>query len=278
MVFDWLQSIAYAVISGFAEVLPISAQVHRLLLLKMFGMGAEPRMLRLFVHVGVLLALYYACQSNIIRMIRARKLARIPKKKRKRPLDTRSLMEFSLWRTMVVPVIVLFFLYDKASALGDNKILMATFLFLNGLILYIPQFLPTGNKDCRTLSRVEGILMGLGGSCAVIPGFSGVGASLSIASVCGVDRTYGLGMVLLMDMGIVFCRIVWDFIYLFKMGLDPMGFLVFVSYIVSAGLAFAAAMLGIKLMRRLAAGKGYGIFAYYCWGLALFTFVLNLVV
>ena len=278
MVFDWLQSIAYAVISGFAEVLPISAQVHRLLLLKMFGMGSEPRMLRLFVHVGVLLALYYACQSNIIRMIRARKLARIPKKKRKRPLDTRSLMEFSLWRTMVVPVIVLFFLYDKASALGDNKILMATFLFLNGLILYIPQFLPTGNKDCRTLSRVEGILMGLGGSCAVIPGFSGVGASLSIASVCGVDRTYGLGMVLLMDMGIVFCRIVWDFIYLFKMGLDPMGFLVFVSYIVSAGLAFAAAMLGIKLMHRLAAGKGYGIFAYYCWGLALFTFVLNLVV
>ena len=189
MVFDWLQSIAYAVISGFAEVLPISAQVHRLLLLKMFGMGAEPRMLRLFVHVGVLLALYYACQSNIIRMIRARKLARIPKKKRKRPLDTRSLMEFSLWRTMVVPVIVLFFLYDKASALGDNKILMATFLFLNGLILYIPQFLPTGNKDCRTLSRVEGILMGLGGGCAVIPGFSGVGTSLSIASVCGVDRT-----------------------------------------------------------------------------------------
>ena len=81
-----------------------------------------------------------------------------------------------------------------------------------------------------------------------------------------------------MDMGIVFCRIVWDFIYLFKMGLDPMGFLVFVSYIVSAGLAFAAAMLGIKLMRRLAAGKGYGIFAYYCWGLALFTFILNLVV
>ena len=278
MVFDWLQSIAYAVISGFAEVLPISAQVHRLLLLKMFGMGAEPRMLRLFVHVGVLLALYYACQSNIIRMIRARKLARIPKKKRKRPLDTRSLMELSLWRTMVVPVIVLFFLYDKASALGDNKLLMATFLFLNGLILYIPQFLPTGNKDCRTLSRVEGILMGLGGSCAVIPGFSGVGASLSIASVCGVDRTYGLGMVLLLDMGIVFCRIVWDFIYLFKMGLDPMGFLVFVSYIVSAGLAFAAAMLGIKLMHRLAAGKGYGIFAYYCWGLALFTFVLNLVV
>ena len=108
MIFDWLQSIVYAVISGLAEVLPISAQVHRLLLLKLFGMGTEPRMLRLFVHIGVLLALYYACQNNIIRMIRARKLARIPKKKRKRPLDTRSLMEFSLWRTMLLPVIALF--------------------------------------------------------------------------------------------------------------------------------------------------------------------------
>lgn len=278
MIFDWLQSIVYAVISGLAEILPVSAQVHRLLLLKLFGMGTEPRMLRLFVHLGVLLALYYACQSNIIRMIRARKLARIPKKKRKRPLDTRSLMEFSLWRTMLLPVIVLFFLYDKASSLGDNEVLMATFLFLNGLILYIPQFLPTGNKDCRTLSRVEGLLMGLGGGCAVVPGFSGIGISLSIASICGVDRVYGLGMVLLMDMGIVCCRIVWDIYYLFKLGLDPMGFLVFVSYIAAAALAFAAAMLAIKLLRRLAAEKGYGIFAYYCWGLALFTFILNLVV
>ena len=57
-----------------------------------------------------------------------------------------------------------------------------------------------------------------------------------------------------------------------------MGFMVFVSYIAAAALAFAAAMLAIKLLRRLAAEKGYGIFAYYCWGLALFTFALNLVV
>ena len=72
------------------------------------------------------------------------------------------------------------------------------FLFFNGIILYIPQFLPTGNRDSRTLSRVEGLLMGLGGAASILPGISAVGTAMSIGSVCGVERKYGLNMVLIM--------------------------------------------------------------------------------
>ena len=39
---------------------------------------------------------------------------------------------------------------------------------------------------------------------------------------------------------------------------------------------FGGVLLGIKIMRSLAANSGFSAFAYYCWGGALFTFVLNL--
>ena len=38
--------------------------------------------------------------------------------------------------------------------------------------------------------------------------------------------------------------------------------------------AFGGAMLGVKLMRNLASGRGFSFFGVYCWGLALFTFIL----
>ena len=42
--------------------------------------------------------------------------------------------------------------------------------------------------------------------------------------------------------------------------------------------AFGAAMGGIRLTRRLTAEHGFSLFGVYCWGVALFIFILNLVV
>ena len=44
--------------------------------------------------------------------------------------------------------------------------------------------------------------MGLGGVISAVPGISAIGTATSIASVCGVDRTYGLNMALLMNLAI----------------------------------------------------------------------------
>ena len=189
MEFDWLNSILMGILTGAASVLPVSVEAHQRLLLKFMGMHEIPVLTALAIHLGVAAALYLCCLNHILKMTRASRLARIPKRKRKRPLDTRSLMDLSLLKTMLLPVVLAFFLYEKVSALVSNFIVMAAFLFVNGLLLYIPQFLPTSNKDCRTLSRVEGLLMGLGGGLFVVPGLSGVGTALSGASICGVSVT-----------------------------------------------------------------------------------------
>lgn len=276
MNFGWFDSLLLGVILGLTEILPVSAQAHSRILVKFMGKGDLPPMLLLFVHFGIFAAVYFSCQSHILKMIRARKMARIPKKKRKRPLDTRSLMDLKLWITIMVPIVLIFLVYHKVEMASGNMILLATFLFLNGLILYIPQFLPSSNKDCRTLSRVEGFLMGLGGALFAIPGFSGIGAALSVASVTGVERKYGLNMILLMALGILAGNIFYDLLDLFSVGVGILSVSYLLCYLLAAVASFAGAFLGIRIMRGLAEEKGYGMFAYYSWGLALFTFVLSL--
>lgn len=273
---NWLESILYGFFSGMMDILPVSAEAHKVLLLKFFGKQGNLDLLDLLVHLSILGALYVSCQSHIVRIRRARALARIPKKKRKRPLDTRTLMDWSMLKTMTVPVILGLFLYRYTAPVYGNLLLMALFLFLNGLILYVPQFLPTSNRDSRTLSRIEGLLMGLGGVVSIIPGISAIGAATSVGSVCGVERNYSLTMALMLNMVLMAGMVVYDVLGIMANGLGLLSLAIILRYLLTAVVSFGGTILGVKIMRYLAENQGFSLFGVYCWGLALFTFILNL--
>ncbi len=273
---NWLQSILYGFLSGFMDIVPVSAQAHKVLLLKFYGAKGPMDLQDLLIHAAILSALYFCNRSHIIRISRARALARVPKNRRRRPLDTHSLMDFSMIKTMLIPVVLGVFLYQYTKGWAGNLVILAVFLFVNGLILYIPQFLPSSNRDSRTLSRVEGLLMGLGGTVCILPGISAVGASVSVGSVCGTERSYGFNMALMMNMFVTAGLIVYDIMGISANGAGTISFVILVRYLLTAIIAFGSTVLAVKLMRHLAANHSFSLFAFYCFGLALFTFLLNL--
>ena len=273
----WLESILYGLVSGLTDILPVSAQAHRILLLKVFGRVGRSDLLQFMIYLGIFAALYFSSQKHLVRMSRAQRLSRVPKRRRKRPLDTRSMMDLSLLKTIIVPVVLSLFLYQYAKPIGDTLIFVVLLLFVNGIILYIPQYLPSGNRDCRTLSRVEGLLMGLGGGLGILPGISGMGAATAVASVCGVDRSYGLTMAIMMNMAVSVGMMVISVMNILSNGLvETLSLMLLLRYLFSGLSAFGGSLLAIRIMRAMASGNGYGLFGFYCWGLALFTFILNL--
>lgn len=277
MELNWFESCVLGLFSGLLDILPVSAQAHNILLLKFFGVKASSDVMNLFIHIAVFAAIYYSSQIHLIRMKRARALARVPKRKRKRPLDMRSMMDWSMLKTMFIPAAMGIFFRQYTTGMQGKLMLIALFLFINGMILYVPQFFPTSNRDSRTLSRIEGLLMGLGGAISAVPGISAIGATTAIASVCGVDRTYGLNMAIMMNLAITAGLMFYDVMGIAANGLGTLSFLILIRYLFAAAAAFGGAMLGIRLMRHLAEGKGFSVFGVYCWGLALFTFILNLI-
>lgn len=271
-----LQSLLLGVLSGLTEILPVSAQAHKAILLTLFGAGEEPQLLRLMIHCGVFAALYYALRPQILRMMRQRRLARVPKRRRKRPVDIRTILDYRLVMTMLVPVILGFFLYGKVSVLNSKLNWIALGLVINAIILYLPLILPSGNKDARSLTPLEGVLMGTGAAAGMVPGISSMGMLTSLGGILGADRSYVLGIALLAELGITAGNIVMDLIAIFTAGSFTVDFTAFLYCLLAAAAAFIGVYLAIKALRALAQNIGYGIFAYYSGGLALLTFILYL--
>ena len=82
---NWLQSLLFGLVSGLTDILPVSAQAHKAVLLKLFGISSEPVILRFTIHLAIFAGLYYCSQNHILRISRQLRLARIPKKRRKVP-------------------------------------------------------------------------------------------------------------------------------------------------------------------------------------------------
>ena len=273
---NWLHSILYGFVSSLANILPVCAQAHQVMLMKFFGVTEHMNFMNLLIRLAVIYALYNSSRSHFVRMRRALALARIPKRKRKRPLDTRSLMDWSLLITMLLPAALGVYLYQYVTSWQSNLLLIALFLFLNGVILYTPQFLPSSNKDARTLSRIEGLLMGLGGTASILPGVSAMGATLSIGSVCGVAQSFCLDMAMMMNMFLIGGMAIYDIIGIATFGIGALSVTILIRYLITAAVAYGGTLLGIRIMRYFAKEHGYAFFGIYCWGLALFTFILNL--
>ena len=122
-----MKVVFFGLFSGLLDILPISAQAHSVLLLKFFGVKASSDVMNLLIHGAIFAALYYSSQKYLIRIRRARALARVPKRKRKRPLDVRSMMDWSMLKTMSVTALLGFFFYQQAAKISANLILVALF-------------------------------------------------------------------------------------------------------------------------------------------------------
>ena len=80
----------------------------------------------------------------------------------------------------------------------------------------------------------------------------------------------------LYSVGITAGRMILDVMNMVTGGIGLFSIAVLLCCLLACAVAFVAAFLAVKLMRNLASQSGYSAFAYYSWGLALFTFVLSL--
>ena len=272
----FFENLILGFISGFAEVLPVSAQAHRLVILKMLGIHGDSTVFRLMMHIAAAGALYFYCKGYIVRMMRARRLARIPKSRRKRPLDTEALMDFRMLLFATIPVILGLFLYTKTGFLRKNLLYTAGLLLLNGIILYIPQYLPGSNKQSGALSRVDSLYFGLGGFLGMFPGISAVGTAVSIGSVRGMDLSKAFSFALLLNIPVNLCLAALDLFTLVSGGAGSLAFSALVFSLFAGAAACISVVLAIHMMKKIAAALGYGIFSFYSWGAALLTFLLYL--
>lgn len=275
---NFLQSIIMGIVSGFAELLPISAQAHRSLLRCMMGIPNEDPVFRLIIHIATLAALLWCCREDIRRLRRTRAMLRIPPRKRRHQPDMPWVYTLRLLRSAAILLVIGRVFTMQLSFINDELQILTFTLIANGILLLIPSLVRNGNKDSRNMPRLDGILMGLGAGLSVIPGFSQVGATVSVGISRGVDRKYALKFAYLLLIPGILIHILFDLIAIAAGSAVVFSGLGFAVALVGGIACFLGCLIGYRLMNFLAFSTNFSAFSYYCFGVGLFCFVLFLTI
>lgn len=273
----FLESIIYGLISGLAEFLPVSTQAHQVLCMQLFGATQREPLRDLFVHIALMAALMHAGRSLFDRLRREKKLSQRAGRGNLRQATAKSLLDLRLVRTAALPMMVLSLIYLATSKLEASPALVSIFLILNGVILIIPEYMRHGNKDARSISGAEAVLIGVASGLSAFPGFSRVAGCVSVSTACGADRQNSVNWALMLTVPALGLWMGFDLINLIVIGLNGLTFLVFLGYLLSAITAYISGYFGVLMFRFLAEKAGFSAFAYYSWGAALFMFILYLI-
>ena len=274
----WLRSILYGLVSGITEFLPISGQAHRILLLQFFGYGEETGLLALMVHLGLMAALLLCMGERLRGILRERAILQMPMRRRHRMPDPQKLLEWKLL-CRVIPWVLIGNLFSlRKDVVSGGLGMLALQILFHAVILFIPTRMAQGNKDCRNMTSLDCISVGIGGGISVLPGISSMGAMTSFAAASGIARTYAVDFCLMIMVPLTALRSLLDVAGIVSGGMQISGFSGVLQCLTVALTAFGGGFLGIQILRRWAEKSDFLNFAYYSVGLALFTFIVYIIV
>lgn len=274
---SFFESIVYGIISGLTEIFPVSSQANQMVMRQLFGVAQKEPIRDLLVHIAVLLAIFLSCRSVFAKIRREQVLAH---RMRRNPSQIRTLKgvyDMRLVRTaapiMLVGLLANLFFKD----FYQNRPLFALALLINGALTLVPTYLHQGNRDARTMTSLDGMLIGIAAAFSAIPGISRNGAIMFMTLLREADKNNGVIWALILSVPAMVMLALLDIISLFTVGVGSITLYVLLGYLVSMVFAFLAAYLAVSFIRMLISRSDYSVFAYYDFGLALLSFILYLI-
>ena len=270
-----LQYAFYGLVLGLSQILPVSSLAHSKLYC-MFSGTQETALLSLFAHAGVLAALILHYSGKLKHMRQEMQIANSKKHRRLRQPDLAAVADSRILSVCWIPFAVAMLLSKFVSSYFDGLLPMALLLLLNGSLLYSLQFHPEGNRSSRDMSPADGLLFGLCGIAAFIPGLSRMTATLLIGQRRGIERGYLTDMALLLAIPFTIGLMVLDMIGCFGgLSLSLAGI---IGMILGAGAAFGGTYGAVSIMQYLAVRIGFHGFAFYSLGTGFLCFILYLMI
>lgn len=274
---SWIESIFYGLISGITDFLPVSSRAHQALFRYLFGVSVKAPLQELLIHIGVFFSIILGCWEVLLRLRREQKALSGPRRRRVRSFDSRSLYDLRLLKTASVPLLAGSLLYFTTARLENNLLSLMVFLFLNGFVLLLTDHTRRGNRDSRTMSGLDGIVMGILGALSVFPGVSRTGMICAYGTARGAQGQNAATWAVLLGIPAMLFSVVYDMICVVSSGTGAASFTAVICCILSGFSAFCGGYIGITLLKTIVNHSGFSKFAYYAIGAGLFSFILYLI-
>ena len=272
-----IESILYGIVSGLTEIFPVSSQANQMVMRHLFGVSEKEPIRDLLVHIAILAAVFLACRGMFVKIRREQILAY---RMRRNPGQVRALKgvyDMRLIRTAAPVMLIGMFANLLFTNFYDRRPIFALVLLLNGALTLIPTYMHQGNRDARTMSSFDGMLVGFAAALSAIPGISRNGMIMFVTLIREADKQNGVTWALLLTVPAMVMLILLDFIAMFTVGIGAVTFSAFLGYLISMLTAFIGAYICVNSIRMLISRSDYSGFAYYDFGLALLSVILYLI-
>ena len=253
--------ILIATVQGFTEFLPVSSSGHLVLIPILTNFDYQGRLIDVAAHVGTLIAVTFYLRIEIIAIIIA--LFRLG---RSDPTNARLGLMLAL---ATIPVFITGYFLNYADWHWLDMVqTLATANLGFAIILWLSDNLPINKKGLDSLTWLPAFLIGAAQICALIPGASRSGVTISAARFLGYDRITAARLSLLLSLPTIAGAGLLKTLDLVRSGDAALGTDAAIVIALSAALAW----LAISWMMRWLAKASFGIFVYY--RIALGTFLL----
>ena len=267
-----IQAIIIGVVQGLTEFLPVSSSAHLVFAHNILNVESSLAF-DVFLHLGTLIAVLWFFRWDIIKMIRSwlqsiRDILQGRFMQGFRDDPYKRLAWYVILATIPVGIVGVLF-EDAVDALFAGALYVpAFFLFVTGTILYLSQRMPGGNINLHNITKKEALFMGCAQACAVLPGLSRSGTTISAGLVAGLDKEFAAKFSFILSIPAIFGA----FIFQLKdigSAMDANFLPIFAGFIA----AIIAGYLAIKWMLDLIQNRSLDIFAYYYWVVGIVVFM-----
>tara|TARA_B100000989_G_scaffold133182_1_gene98929 strand:- start:3215 stop:4060 length:846 start_codon:yes stop_codon:yes gene_type:complete len=278
-----LEAFILGVLQGITEFLPISSSGHLVLGKILLGSEIESGITyEVVVHFGTLVSIIHYYRTELGRLFASglRFLLNPVKEKENKDIHFLGMIIVS----MIPAFIVGFTLKDQVEAIFSNPFLVSIMLLVTGGLLFSTKFVPTRTQELNisdeysqrsttSIGIAKSFAIGLAQACAMIPGISRSGSTITMALWLGVDRKMSANFSFIMVIPVIGGAMLLEVLDLIKLGTqgDALQVLIigFLSSVISG-------YFTLKYLIIILEKSGFYLFSFYCWTVGIAGFWLFL--
>lgn len=260
---DIIAAIIIGIVQGLTEFLPVSSSAHLVLIPELLNINTTLAF-DVTLHIGTLVAVIGYYWKDVIEILKAffQSLKDLITGNFKEEFKNNQYKRLS-WLLILgtIPVGLIGILFNDYIENAFNNIpLVACFLIITGFILLIAEKISSGTKDIEHTGIKDALLIGIGQACAILPGISRSGATISTSLLVGINREDAARFSFLMSIPAILGATLVE-------AKNIIGLLNADLFVILAGFlaAVISGYLAIKILLKVVRESSLIIFSIYCW-------------
>ena len=274
-----IDALILGVVQGLTEFLPVSSSGHLALGKHLLGLTTHGLMFEVAVHVATALAVMLAYRRRLRGLVDALPSALSPAAwknfLRFQPAasgacDQPAADPVSGYRHRALQALRVSCLKTMWRSAFNSTTMVCLMLIATGVVLMLSRFAPSGSKKGLTWSRV--LLIGVAQACALLPGISRSGMTITAALLLGLSPGLAAEFSFLLALPAIFGATVVEIASQFAVA--PPDFPGTMALIAGLGSAFFSGLLAIFFLLKVLSKGRFDRFAWYCWAVASLGLIL----